>query len=187
VLVDRSQSSDARFQRLFKEHHQAVLNYCHRRLPADDANDAASEVFAVAWRRMAKVPPEPATLPWLYGVARNVVRHSYRSRTRSRRLQLRLAGLGTTPAEPPDTQIVRHADEERLLQALEKLRPVDRELLRLKVWEELSHESIGQALGISAHAVDMRVFRALKRLRRTLAQRQTFPGHPRVAEKGGER
>ncbi len=185
--MDRSPSSDARFRRLFEEHHQAVLNYCHRRLPTDDANDAASEVFAVAWRRMAKIPAEPATLPWLYGVARNVVRRSYRSRTRSRRLEARLAGLGSAPAESTDTQVVRHADEERLLHALGQLRPTDRELLRLKVWEELSHESIGEALGISAHAVDMRVSRALKRLRRTLAQRQTVLGHPRVAQEGGER
>ena len=67
VLVDRSPSSDARFRRLFEEH-QAVLSYCHRRLPADDADDAAAEVFTIVWSRLAKVPAEPATLPWLYGV-----------------------------------------------------------------------------------------------------------------------
>jgi RNA polymerase sigma-70 factor (ECF subfamily) len=172
---------------MFEEHHQTVLNYCHRRLSADDANDAASEVFAIALRRGSDVPPEPATLPWLYGVARNVVRHSYRSQARSRRLGARLAGLGPTSTDPPDTLIVRRADEERMLQALGQLRPADRELLQLKVWEELSHEAIGQVLGISAHAVDMRLSRALKRLRRVLAQRQTILRQPRVAQEGGER
>ena len=40
------------------------------------------------------------------------------------------------------------------------------ELVRLKAWEEISHADIGEVLGISAHAVDMRLNRALKKVGR---------------------
>jgi RNA polymerase sigma-70 factor, ECF subfamily len=48
--------------------------YAVRRLGvADDAGDAVADTFAVAWRRIAEVPPPPQDRLWLYGVARRVV------------------------------------------------------------------------------------------------------------------
>ena len=66
-------ASDRQFRALYDEHFRAVLAYCLRRMAADDAYDAANEVFATAWRRIGDVPKGDATLPWLYVVARRVI------------------------------------------------------------------------------------------------------------------
>ena len=66
----------AKVRRMFDEHYDAISRYCHRRLPAADANDAAAAVFAVAWRKIDTVPSGEQALHWLYAVARNeVIRH----------------------------------------------------------------------------------------------------------------
>lgn len=183
-------SHEATFDALFAEHHPAVQRYCLRRAGVDEANDAAAEVFLVAWRRIEEVPVG-RELPWLYGIARNVVRNAHRSRTRRRRLLGRLGGLGRNASPGPETQLVRHHEDEALHVALAALRPTDQEILRLKTWEELSNREIAAAVGASVRAVDMRISRARKRLaeayEKTQGPQQPVVNRPRFAEEGGER
>ena len=47
-----SLSIDSRFSALFERHYDEVLRYCIRRIDRTGAEDAASEVFVVAWRRI---------------------------------------------------------------------------------------------------------------------------------------
>ena len=79
-------STDERFQALFAAHHKELHAYCLRRLDVEDANEAASEIFLVAWRRSDKVPAGEEARLWLYGVARNVVRNWQRGGRRQLRL-----------------------------------------------------------------------------------------------------
>ena len=83
---------EERFRALFARHYPAVFRYAGRRLGREEAADAAAEAFTVAWRKIAHVPPEPETLPWLYGVARRVVANAERGRRRRERLAARAAG-----------------------------------------------------------------------------------------------
>jgi hypothetical protein len=77
-----------------------------------DVNDATAEVFLVAWKKLGLVPAGDETLPWLYGVARNVVRNADRSSRRSGRLVGRLGGLapravpGPARVKPGGTDVV---------------------------------------------------------------------------------
>ena len=66
-----------RFSGLFEAHYAQVHAFAARRVGRDLADEVTAETFLVAWRRLEAVPAEP--LPWLYGVARNVVlRHAAR-------------------------------------------------------------------------------------------------------------
>ena len=72
--MTQAPSQSDRFRSVYAAHHGAVRDYCFRRLPVADANDASAEVFLVVWRRIDDVPSgDDAALPWLYGIARNVV------------------------------------------------------------------------------------------------------------------
>jgi RNA polymerase sigma-70 factor (ECF subfamily) len=153
-----------RFDALFKQHHADVYRYCARRLGRSDAEDAAAEVFAVAWRRLDAVP-EDASRAWLLGVAYRTVGNQYRSRARWGRLVARLA---VAPAAGHADGDLADPREAAVLGALGALSRTDRELLMMVAWDDLSRREISGILGIKENAVDQRLLRARSRLRRRL-------------------
>jgi RNA polymerase sigma-70 factor (ECF subfamily) len=158
---------DDRFTELYRAHHRAVWAYAVRRLPgAADAADVAAEVFAVAWRRRAEVPPEPDTLLWLYGTARRVVANAARAAGRRDRLTGRLASLRDAREAGHDALPGGYPE---VLAALDRLGEAEREAIRLAVWEDLPVRDIARVLDCSPNAVSLRLTRARKRLGRELA------------------
>lgn len=152
-----------RFEATFELHHRAVLGYVLRRVPIEaDAEDAVAEVFSIAWRRFDRAPAPGDALPWLLAIARRVLANHHRSEARRWRLTLRLR------AQPRDP-MVPVARETPASEALGRLRPADRELLRLLAWEGLSQAEAGLVLGISENAVAIRLHRARKRFAAELA------------------
>ena len=181
-------SESAAFRAVFDQHQEAVRAYCMRRLPVANADDAVAEVFLVLWRRLAEAPAEPQCLPWLYGIARNVVRNSLRSIERHRQLKDRTSRQPLPLIESPEVVVVRSAEEARLYDALDRLRTVEREILLLRAWEELPSAEIAMVMGLTPKAVDNRLARVRRKLAKLAAQPavvgQTAP--PRVVERGGE-
>jgi RNA polymerase sigma-70 factor, ECF subfamily len=163
-----SQHNDEQFHHLFTTHRDAVWSYVVRRVDRNDVDDAVAEVFVVAWRKVAQVPERAEVLPWLYGIARNVVRNTQRSSKRRQRLWTKNASLARKNSPSPDIQVVRDLDDAALLAAVAALHPFDRELLRLRTWEELSIKDIALVVGKSPKSVESRLVRIRKNLARTL-------------------
>ena len=65
---------------------------------------------------------------------------------------------------PPETAVIRQQQDQEVLAALTRLKPGDREVIRLSMWEELPQTAIGELVGCSDRAVTMRLHRALRRL-----------------------
>ena len=150
-------STEDRFRLMFAGHHPAIFAYAARRVGRSDAADVAAETFTVAWRRIRRVPDEPDTLPWLYGVARNVVANTRRSLRRRDRLDARLS------ADPSPVARSVEADD-IVLEAVAGLDPRDREILTLAAWEGLGTREIASVLGCSPNAAAVRLHRARRRL-----------------------
>lgn len=186
--MDRAPSDDARFRSLYEEYYDAMRDYCLRRLPSDDTNDALADIFMVAWRRLDTVPDGEQARLWLFGVARKVVSSTQRSTRRRQRLTAKAIATGDGGATvDTESLVVRRSQDTALIEAIATLKPDDQELIRLKAWEELSHADIGAVLGISAHAVDMRLNRALKKAKKAIsANRRRMLSSPRPVEEGGE-
>lgn len=165
-------SRRASFDGLYGRHHRAVLAFALRRTrTAADAEDAASETFIIAWRRLETAPPEP--LPWLYGIARRVLANQRRGMGRVERLRARLRAQPLEFEMPPpsaDPGDPFDPDDSPAFAALARLRADDQELLRLVAWEELSHPHIALVLGISVNAVAIRVHRARGRFVQALEE-----------------
>src|SRR5262249_1525570 len=71
------------FGLLYDRHARSLYNYCFRRVGnRETAHDLLSMTFLEAWRRRDKELPSDKVLPWLYGIATNVVRHQYRAERR---------------------------------------------------------------------------------------------------------
>jgi RNA polymerase sigma-70 factor (ECF subfamily) len=153
---------------LYRRHARAVLSYLVRRVDTNEAEDLLSEVFAAALSARNRVVPHVSgsALPWLYGIAGNVVRY-----------HLRNAHVGDQPVDG-ETTVDWDAVDDRLdaetrrvalRRALDGLTLRERELLLLVAWEGLTPSQAAQALGISAGAARFRLYRARQHARRLLA------------------
>ena len=77
----------ADFRQLFELSYQPLVAYARRRSATDaDADDLVGEVYATAWRRRDQLDNTVSPLPWLYGIAGNVLRNQRRSTVRRLRL-----------------------------------------------------------------------------------------------------
>ncbi len=169
---------DAEIERIFRQHHPDVETFCRLRCATDaDAADAAAEVFAVAWRRRKLLLRVDRPLAWLYGVSRKVISNQRRSNARQVRLRERLAQQPSAPQEP-DGCDPRLDDLEATLLQLSEL---DRELIRLSTFEELSSAEIAPVLSIPPERVNSRLYEARRRLRQHLERQQTASARKRSA------
>ena len=170
-LLERVRAGESlAFGQLFERHARAVYNYCFRATGNWSlAEDATSVVFLEAWRRHRDVVmAEGATLlPWLLGVARNVLRNRGRSFRRHKAALDRLP----PPAAEPDfaDDVAGRLDDEREIRAVlavvDRLPRADRDVLELCAWSGLSYEQAAVALGVPVGTVRSRLSRARARLR----------------------
>jgi RNA polymerase sigma factor (sigma-70 family) len=161
------------FGALFERHARRVYNFVFRRT-ADWAlaEDLTSVVFLEAWRRRGEVrlSGEDA-LPWLLGVATNVLRNQRRSHWRHR------AALHRSPRERhgefAEAADERLDDERRMgavLRSLAKLPRREQDVVALCAWSDLSYEEAAIALDIPVGTVRSRLSRARARMRELSAE-----------------
>ena len=86
--LTRSAREPRAFEMIFDRHFDAVHRYIHRRAGRDVADELAAETFAVAFERRASCRTNGSALPWLFGIATNLLRR----RTRAERRRLRAYG-----------------------------------------------------------------------------------------------
>lgn len=153
---------------LFERHARSVYNYLFRRTADWSlAEDLTSVVFLEAWRRRRDVRLEhDLALPWLLGVATNVLRNRRRSQWRYR------AALERVPRERgedfADDANARLDDERRMrsaLRAMSKLSKREQDVVALCGWADLSYEEAAAVLGVPVGTVRSRLSRARARLR----------------------
>jgi RNA polymerase sigma-70 factor (ECF subfamily) len=68
----------------------------------------------------------------------------------------------------PSQAAIRHELQARLHAALDEMNPLDREILALRHFEELSNNEVARVLEITPEAASKRYLRALRRLREIL-------------------
>jgi RNA polymerase sigma factor (sigma-70 family) len=169
VLWSRARAGDTEaFGELFERHGRTIYNYCFRRVGNwAAAEDLVSIVFLEAWRRLDKPLPSGKELPWLFGIATNVVRNRRRAERRYAAALRRIPEPEADPnfAEDSDQRV---DDEELMGRALEFLARLPRreqEVFSLCVWSELNYEDAAAALRIPVGTVRSRLSRARARLR----------------------
>jgi RNA polymerase sigma-70 factor (ECF subfamily) len=156
------------FERLFRDHGTAIFRFCLRRTgdPAI-ADDHRSTVFVEAWRRRNEVDlTTEEALPWLYGVAANVMRNHLRSHRRGqaafRRLPLHSAEHDVTDEI---TSRIDASDQARAALALLKtFSPGERDVVLLCLGRDLSYRAAASALEVPIGTVRSRLSRARARL-----------------------
>jgi RNA polymerase sigma factor (sigma-70 family) len=151
-----------RFTGLYDRCYRNVLRYALVHAEPGSAEDVTSEVFLIAWRQLPVIPEPP--LPWLLGVARNLLRKQADAGRRRRVLAARVAAL-TTEADEIAWDAGEHVVERTAaLEALASLAERDVEVLTLVTWHGLDVRAAAAVLGCSRHAFAVRLHRARQRL-----------------------
>ena len=184
----RASVDAVRHVRLWDEHAQRIYRYCFRRTADRElAEDLTSVVFLEAWRQRGKAGHD-AELPWLYGIAANVVRNQWRKQRRYR------AALARLPRPRDEADLAQDAvdhlaDQEQMRRVVTKLRAlpqIEQDVLTLCAWEDLTPKEAAVALGVPESTVRTRLHRARKRLLLPdeANGHTSIPGVPRVEGKG---
>jgi RNA polymerase sigma factor (sigma-70 family) len=178
VVAGSGKDPRVRFDALFDACSVDVAAYCHWRAEsAEDADDAASEVFLVAGRRLEDVPSGDAARVWLYATARRVMANQRRSRRRLEAVRERMAReIHRWPHAP-----LTYPEHTLVHSALANLGPRDREILLLAEWEGLTAAEIAEVMGCLAVTARGRLHRARRRFREVFAALVAEEKPPRAA------
>jgi len=157
VLVRRSLRHPEEFEVLFERHAATVLRYLQLRAGHSLAEELMAETFVRAFDARRRFDSRRASaLPWLYGIASNLIRMHFRTQERRLRAYRVAAGLETQPGDLTAESVEPlHASElaPAIAAALAALPVAQSDVLLLHTYAELTPDEIAEALGISTGSV----------------------------------
>ena len=178
-LIRRAQQGDSgAFEELLLLHQKKVYNLCLRMSAnADDALDLSQEAFLRAWRSLGQYQFEASFSTWLFRLTSNICIDFLRRKKRRQETSLTEnyedsdegAELSIPDTQPsPEQQAMTNETRIELARAMEQLSPEHREILQLRVIEDLPYEQIADILGVRVGTVKSRLARARLSLRKIL-------------------
>jgi RNA polymerase sigma-70 factor (ECF subfamily) len=174
VLDDFRQGSVTAFEAIFRQHQRAVYGWILRivRDPAA-AEDLTVECFWRIYQARARFDAGRRFEPW----ARRIAIHATLDWLRARRPERELTAefLADLPAARAGDPGVNAEIRRKTADAFMRLPPRLRVAAVLAVVEERPNREVAEALGISVAAVKLRVFRALRLLRKDLERQGITP------------
>ena len=171
ALIEKSWHDPTAFAALYDRHAATIHRYAARRLGPAAADDLVAETFLAAFRLRARYELARAeALPWLYGIAANLISKQRRAEVRMLRA---FARTGRDPAleghaDRVDDRVSAGALHRELATALAQLSSGDRDVLLLVAWADLSYEQVAAALRIPVGTVRSRLNRARRKTRAVL-------------------
>jgi RNA polymerase sigma factor (sigma-70 family) len=161
------------FEELFRQHQKAVYAWTVRivRDPGI-AEDLTVETFWRIYRSRSSFRADGNFCAWARRIATNVALDHLRAGKRRMEVELPEDLAGPARVDPA----VRRETRDRIEKAFEELSPKYRLVATLALVEEEPYETIAEATGISAGLVKMRMFRAVRILRKKLSSLVIQPG-----------
>ena len=152
-LIRRAQQGDnGAFEELLLLHQKKVYNLCLRMSAnPDDALDLSQEAFLRAWRSLGQYQFEASFSTWLFRLTSNICIDFLRRKKPG-----------------PEQQAITNETKIELARAMEQLSPEHREILQLRVIEDLQYEQIADILGVRVGTVKSRLARARLSFRKIL-------------------
>ncbi len=162
-LVNEAQNGNSSaFGQLYDAHIKKIYDFIYyKTMHKDIAEDITSDVFMKAWRNINQFSGDSFTA-WLYKIARNSVIDYYRSRKN-------LINIEDCWDLESGNDLLASLDQtikaEEIKKAMQDLKSRDREIIIMRIWQDLSFKEIAECLGQNEGAVKMAFGRAISRLK----------------------
>lgn len=169
VIRDVGTVDQAGFAMVYEAHVRQIHRYIARRVGTDLSEDLTADTFTAAFAAWSNFDPAVGDpLPWLYGIASHQVsRHRRRELAHYRALARH--GPSTVMAVDQAAEVVGRVSSaqrgEVMASVLTSLPRLDRDILLLVAWAELSYQQVADALDIPVDRVRSRLHEARKVLR----------------------
>ena len=161
ALVEAAREGDpSAFTQLYHQYWRLVHGILLARVPREEAEDLAQDVFLNAWRQLHRLREADAFPAWLARMARNRAHDYHRRSPESVELPEDLAA-GAAP----------EAEARQALAAIQSLPEAYRETLVLRLVEGLTGPEIAGRTGLTAASVRVNLHRGMKLLREKLERR----------------
>ncbi len=193
-LVERLEAGDTQaLAEAFARHRQRLASLARFRLPPRlqgrlDVDDVLQEAYLAAARRLEHFgrTERPSPFIWLRMIVMQTLvdlcRQHLGAKMRDGGREVPIEGAGYPDATSASMAIrlaadltsvsqaaIRAEQVERARQAIETMDPIDREVLALRHFEELTNQEAAEVLGIQPKAASIRYVRALRRLKELLS------------------
>lgn len=179
-LVERARAGDSSaFEVLVTKYQQRVYNLALRMTGnEEDAFDLSQEAFIKAWRGLETFQFDAQFSTWLYRLTSNACLDFLRAQKRRKTVSLTYEddeGEETQidvvdPAPDPEQAALASEDRELLRCALDALDDESREIITLRVIDDLRYDQIAEVLGVKEGTVKSRLSRAREKLKKKLLQ-----------------
>lgn len=186
-IIALSLDHPSEFGEIFKRHRVAIYKFAAKRVGPQDAEDVVSRVFEKAFSVRDRYAVDRSNcLPWLYGIAVNVVGDHIRKQRVAIYVypidQVEGQVAGSDPS--PEAEVLNAGLSDDLNEALSRLPVTSRDALLLHVLEEMSYVEISEALEVPIATVGSKIHRAKRKLV-TLLGEITNPGSDSQEEEVG--
>lgn len=182
-IIKRAAAGDAEaFEQLVLTYQTPIYRLCLRITGnTDDAADLTQEAFLKAWRALDTFRFDASFSTWLYRLASNLCLDFLRAEKRRATLPLiqndaegeELALSLPDPAPTPEEATEAAQERAQISAALQSLEPQQRQILTLRVINDLSYAEIAEILGVQEGTVKSRLSRARDALRKKLQRAGT--------------
>ncbi|HWD56285.1 MAG TPA: RNA polymerase sigma factor [Acidimicrobiales bacterium] len=175
ALVERCQAGDsAAFGNLYARYYERLLRFCLRRLnDRHEAEDAAQEAFARAWKALPRFAGERRFYPWLTVIAGNICTDMLRRRSRSTPTDdMELTAqhpVGVVGADTSEELVLAAADGELVHRALDRLSTRHRHVLAMREGSGWTYPQIADHEGVEIGTIETLLWRARQALKREFA------------------
>lgn len=171
-LAKRFRDGDSTaFDEIVRRHRRVVYAVARRLLRThEDADEAAQVAFVKAWNARERFRGDAQLRTWLLRIALNVSKSMLASaRATGPPADERDMSDGATD---PGIRIDRHRRRHQLRRAVETLPPRQREVVLLKVYEDLTYREVADVLELTEGAVKAHLHQAVSNLRRGMIENQ---------------
>lgn len=168
--IKKAQNGDKyAFGVLYKQYYTRIYRYCRINLYHEQmADDVCQEVFIRAWKALPKFTLKNGGTfqAFLFRIARNLIIDLSRKKK-----EISLEKVGEISINDNLIEdISRKEDIQKIKTALEKLADLDRQIIILRYFEELSHSESAKVLNMKEGALRVRTMRLLKKLKELLSK-----------------
>jgi RNA polymerase sigma-70 factor (ECF subfamily) len=168
ALIARWQSGDERAATILVDRHApAVARFVASLGVREDVEDVVQETFVRAFQKLESFRGDSALRTWLCTIARNLVRDRARSLKFERRHVEIEEHHAATEHDPLDSAMAGET-EERLMQAMDRLSPMQRQVFTLRVADGMAYKEIASAVGSTEGAARVHYHNAMRAIKEFL-------------------